>query len=203
MARSSIPKVGLDRKAVVDAAVQLVNNEGGQALTINRLARDLGVQPPSLYNHIDSLADLWREIALVNTTALGERLISAGVGKSGPEGIRAVAIAYRGYVKEFPRLYQAGLRASRNVDPIDSRLQAAEDRIVNAMLAIVASFGLTGDAAIHAVRALRSMVHGFTSLEVEGGFGMPLDQDESFNRMIDLLIHGLDHAKTELRENQG
>lgn len=193
MTRSSAPRASLDREAVVRAAVRLVNEEGAPALTINRLARDLGVQPPSLYNHIDGLADLWRELALYSTLALGERLTAAALGRSGKEGLRSVARAYRSYVKEFPDLYQASLRASRSADPVDSRLQAAEDQVVQPALAIVASFGLTGEAALHAVRALRSMVHGFSTLETAGGFGLPLDLDDSFDHLIELLVRGLEN----------
>ena len=50
---------GLDRKAVVDAAVELLNAGGTKSLTLNRLAKKLGVQPPSLYNHIDGLPGLY------------------------------------------------------------------------------------------------------------------------------------------------
>jgi hypothetical protein len=50
---------------------------------------------------------------------------------------------------------------------------------------------LNGDDAIHAVRALRSLVHGFATLEVSGGFGIPLDLDESFHRLVDLFIAGI------------
>jgi hypothetical protein len=35
-------------------------------------------------------------------------------------------------------------------------------------------------------------VHGFTTLEVAGGFGLPLDLDESFRLLINLFIHGLE-----------
>jgi hypothetical protein len=48
---------------------------------------------------------------------------------------------------------------------------------------------------LHAVRGLRSLVHGFATLEVAGGFGMPLDIDESFRRLVELLISGLGPAE--------
>jgi len=38
-------------------------------------------------------------------------------------------------------------------------------------------------------------VHGFTTLEVSGGFGMPLDLDESFARLVNLFIAGLEKQK--------
>ena len=62
-------------------------------------------------------------------------------------------------------------------------------------MAVMASFGLEGGDAVHAVRGLRSVVHGFATLEISGGFGMPLDLDESFVRLVDLFIAGLEQQK--------
>jgi hypothetical protein len=50
------------------------------------------------------------------------------------------------------------------------------------MLAILASYGLYGEEAVHAARGLRSVAHVFASLEVAGGLGMVLDPKESFGR---------------------
>lgn len=58
-------------------------------------------------------------------------------------------------------------------------------------LAVVGSYGLHGEDGLHAVRGLRSVVHGFASLEVAGGFGLPLDCDESFRRLVEMLTLGL------------
>jgi AcrR family transcriptional regulator len=171
-----------------------VNAEGADALTINRLARELGVRPPSLYNHIDGLAALWRELALLSTTTLGDRLMKASIGKSGPAGIRALAHAYRAYIREFPGLYQASLRASRNLASPDPRLMDAENQVVQVVLAVIESFGQSDEEALHAVRALRSVVHGFATLEVAGGFGLPLSLDESFERLIEMYIRGLENS---------
>ena len=44
---------------------------------------------------------------------------------------------------------------------------------------------------IHAVRALRSAVHGFAALEAAGGFGLAVDRDESFDRLVDALAKGI------------
>jgi len=45
---------------------------------------------------------------------------------------------------------------------------------------------------LHAIRGLRAMLHGFVALEAAGGFGMPLDLDVSYRR----LVAGLDAALT-------
>ena len=191
------PRPGLDKRLVVSAAAGLVNQEGIQALTLSRLARQLGVRTPSLYNHVDGLPGLYRELALLNTHQLGERLRSAVIGKSGPQALAAIAQAYRAYIKEFPGLYLASLRASGTQEPVDPELQAAEARVVEVALAVMASFGLKGEDGLHAVRGLRSVVHGFATLEIAGGFGLPLDCDESFHRMVDILIHGLQQMAKE------
>jgi AcrR family transcriptional regulator len=192
MPRPSAGKVVLDRSAVVHAAAALVNVEGAAALTINRLARELGVRPPSLYNHISGMADLQHALALLSTQALGESIVNAVIGKSGAEGIIAAAQAYRKYIKEYPGLYQSGLRASGNLNTPDPALGTAEERVVRVILALIDSYGLAGEDAIHAARAFRSIVHGFTMLEVAGGFGIPLDLDESFTRLVQMLIRGIE-----------
>lgn len=184
-------RAGLDQKVVVEAAAELVNAEGEQSLTLSRLAERLGVQTPSLYNHVDGLAGLYRALALKNARDLAERLAQATIGKAGPQALMALAQAYRDYIKAAPGVYLASLRASGNQENPDPQLQAAEERTVRVVLAVVASFGLEGDDGIHAVRGLRSVVHGFASLEIAGGFGLPLDCDESFRRLVEILIRGL------------
>src|SRR5512146_876531 len=86
----SSARPGLTRAAVVQAAAALLNAEGVEALTINRLARELGIQPPSLYNHIDGMPGLRRELALLNARQLGDCFVHAAVGKSGRAGVIAI-----------------------------------------------------------------------------------------------------------------
>jgi AcrR family transcriptional regulator len=187
MSPTSTPRAGLDRETVIQTAARIIKAEGAETLTINRLARELGVKPPSLYNHIEGLA-------VLNITILGDRISKASIGKSGPAGIRALAQAYRDHIKECSGLYLTSLRASGNMEPPDLRLQAAEDRVVQVALAMIESFGLSGEEAVHAVRALRSMIHGFATLEAAGGFGLPISLDESFDRLVGIFILGTEHT---------
>ncbi len=182
---------GLDKAAVVKAAADLVNAEGPQALGLGRLAEILGVQPPSLYNHIHGLPGLIKELALLSTQQLGDNLANAAIGKAGDQAIFAIAQAYRQYVKDNPGLYTFSLRSSALTQPSNEALNAAQDRVVRVSLAVLASLGLQGEEALHALRGLRSLVHGFSTLEAAGGFGLPLDCDESFQRLIKLFVQGL------------
>ena len=181
----------LTRAAVVEAAAELINEEGAAALSLNRLAEKLDIRTPSLYNHVDGLPGLQRELALMNARLLVERLSLAAIGKSGTELFMDVAQAFRSYVKEYPGLYMSSLRSSGKQEIRDERLMLEEERALKVGLAVVASLGLQGEDAIHAVRAFRSMVHGFATLEVAGGFGLPEDCDKSFQHLVEALMSGL------------
>jgi AcrR family transcriptional regulator len=203
---------GLDKAAVVQAAVDLLDDEGPNALSLKALSDRLGVQTPSLYNHVDGMPGLLRELSLRNALDLGTCLGDAAMGRSGAPALEAVAQAYRSYIKQHPGLYMASLRASGaqmsdstplpgtelpGTELLDNglpypALAAAEERVVRVVMAVLASFGLEGDDALHAVRGLRSLVHGFASLEIAGGFGLALDCDESFRRLLAMFIRGLE-----------
>jgi len=189
------PKAGLDRASVVQAAAVLLNAEGAEALSLTRLARDLGVRTPSLFNHVDGLPGLRRELSLLNARTLADSLGRVAIGRSGPDGLRALVMTFREYILHNPGLYLSSLRASGSGQSHDPELQAAESRVVDICLAVLVSFGLQGDEALHALRGLRSLVHGFATLEIAGGFGLPLDCDESFRRLVELFIRGLQNAE--------
>ena len=179
---------GLDRARVVETAARLADAEGLAALTLARVAADLGVRTPSLYNHVGGLDDVRRGVALTALRELGDALRDAAVGRAGDDALTALAHAYRAYARDHPGRYAATQRAPAAAD---AELAAAGARAVDALLAVLRGYGLEGDAAIHAARAVRSALHGFVSLEAGGGFGIPVDLDESYDRMVRALARGL------------
>ena len=187
----------LTKLAVVQAAAEMLNEEGAGDLSLNRLAERLQIRTPSLYNHVDGLPGLQRELAVMNARQLADCLSAAAIGKSGAELFEAVAEAFRGYVKEYPGLYMSTLRSSGKQEIRDENLMREEERALKVGLAVMASLGLQGEDAIHAVRAFRSTVHGFATLEVAGGFGLPEDCDESFRRLVDAMAAGLQRHRLE------
>lgn len=189
------PRIRLTKEVVVQTAVHLLNREGSSALSLNRLADELSIRTPSLYNHINGLADLQKALAVLNARQLADRLGEAAIGKSGVELFMSAAEAFRQYVKENPGLYISTLRASGTQAAPDPDLVREEERALRIGLAVMASLGLQGEDAIHGVRAFRSMVHGFATLEVAGGFGLPQDCDESFRRLVQNLAAGLKNTR--------
>jgi AcrR family transcriptional regulator len=187
-----VPRAGLTRARVVEAAGALADEVGLEELSLVDLAERLGVRKPSLYNHVAGIGDLRRELALVGLRELGRSLSRAAAGKAGDEGLFALSEAYRAFVKQRPGLYEATVRSYRLSDPDNPELGAAESEALEPVLAVLASCGIRGaEEAIHAARGLRSVAHGFATLEVAGGFGISLDSNESFRRLVRAYAAGL------------
>jgi AcrR family transcriptional regulator len=181
-----MPRVGLDTDAVVAAAAALADEEGLDRLTLARLAGALGIRTPSLYAHVDSLADLRARMGARGARELAGDLQVAAAGRSGTDALDAVAAAYRAYAHAHPGSYAAMQAASDREEN-----QAAGGAVVALILAVLAGYDLDGDDAIHAVRAVRSALHGFVTLEREGAFGLPLSIDESFATLVQMIDAGL------------
>lgn len=182
-------RAGLDQSSVVEAAAKLVDEEGIEQLSLGRLAERLGVRTPSLYNHVAGLPGLKRDLTLYCLRDLRDRITRAAIGKSHAEAIFAFANAYRDYARKAPGRYALTQQAPA---PDDQELQALARQIVEVIHAVLVPYKLSEEEAIHAIRSLRSLVHGFVSLEMTGGFGLPVDRDASFYWLINLLVTGLE-----------
>ena len=180
-------RAGLDRATIVQAAARLADEAGGQEVTLAELAAHLGVRTPSLYNYIAGQEGLRCELAVLGTRELATRLSRAAIGKAKDDAILAMAHAYRSFAKERPGLYPATLRAP---DPGDDERRARGAEILAILSAVPQAQGLRDEAAVHALRGLRRVLHRFVSLELLGGFGLPLDVDESFVRLVRMSIAG-------------
>ena len=182
-------KVGLDRRQVIDAATALADTEGLASVSLARIAADLAVASPSLYSHVDGLAALRRELALEASTRLGAALRDAIAGTEGVAALRAIAHAYREFARGHPGLY-----ASLHTTPgrlEDPELFAAFAALVPDLAAVLTGLGLPDQDAVPLIRALRSALHGFVSLEATGGFGLPDDVGESFETLIEVIVAGM------------
>jgi len=187
-----VPRAGLGAASVTAAGAELADEAGIDRLSMGLLAQRLGVKTPSLYRHVDGIADLTHRIGVLAMGEFADVIGDAIQGRSGSDALHAAAQAMRGYVNEFPGRYAAG-NAARPTGPEDPLVQAAR-RVLDALAAAVRGYDLDPDEQIHALRTLRSMVHGFASLEAAGGFMVDASIDDSFARMVSLIDQGLRSA---------
>ncbi|MFG1653763.1 TetR/AcrR family transcriptional regulator [Micromonospora sp. NPDC049275] len=182
-----MPRAGLNQQTVVREAARLADEVGYQQLTLAALASRLGVALPSLYKHIRGADALSQKLAALASAELATELTTAAAGRSGGDALRAMADAYRAYAHRHPGRYPATQQVP---DPSDPEHVEAGERAVGAIFAVLRGYGLTGDDAVDATRALRSALHGFVALEAAGGFGLPREVDRSYHQ----LVAGLDVA---------
>jgi AcrR family transcriptional regulator len=184
-----MPRRGLDAGQVVDAAAALADREGLGAVTLSRLAAELDVRTPSLYSHVAGRDALLRALALRGVTGMASALGEAAVGRSGPDALAALARAYRAYAHDHPGLYAAAQRAPAADDEAHATAAAG---LVEMLTAALRAWAPDGRADVHAVRAVRSALHGFVTLELDGGFGLPESRDDSYERLVAMLAVGLE-----------
>lgn len=184
-----MPRVGLDPAAVVAAAAGLADEVGLGNVTMGLLAERVGVRAPSLYKHVASQADLNRRIAVLALTELGDALRDALQGRSGRDALAAAAQTIRAYAVEHPGRYATTVRLDAGGP--DDPVAAAETRVFESLMAVLAGYRIDPADTVHALRMMRSLFHGFATLEAAGGFQWDTDIDQSFEWLIDFVDHGL------------
>lgn len=184
-----MPRAGLSTADVVAAAAAMADEAGYGAVALTPLARRLGVKPPALYKHVESLGDLQHRIAALAMAELAEVLRDALQGKAGQQALEAMLTAFRAYVAAHPGRYSATVGAQFRGP--DDPLYVAGLRVITSIRAVLSGYGIAPDDRDHAIRALRCLIHGFALLQAASGFQWSNDPDESFAWMIRFVDTGL------------
>jgi AcrR family transcriptional regulator len=144
---------------IVVAARRILEDEGIEALTMRRLAAEVGIQAPSLYKHFPTKRAV--EAALIAEVLLevGESL-HAAVGSPGRAGpVHALLEAYRRAAQSRPSLYRL---ATSGRFPREDLPPGLEDWAGRPF------FLATGDP--WKAQALFSFAHGMVVLELDERF---------------------------------
>jgi AcrR family transcriptional regulator len=176
-----VPRAGLTETRVVEEAERIVDEVGLSSLTLAALAHRLKVRQPSLYKHISGMDGLQRSIALRAKRELAAVLGQAAVGRARGDAIVSMSHAYRAWALKHPGRYATTQRAPIPGDVEDEQASGAAVRVA---VDVMTGYELRDDDAVDAIRALRSGLHGFVTLEAGNGFGMPVDVDRSFDRLV-------------------
>jgi len=181
-----VPRAGLDRATVIAAAAEVADERGFGQLTMGLVADRLGVRTPSLYKHVDSLAGLHQGLAALAMTEFGDALRNAIQGYAGRDALAAVARAMRSYLTRHPGRYAATVGAIAGPE-----FDAAGVRVIESLAAVLRGYQIDPAEQVHALRTLRSTLHGFATLQAAHGFQWDTDTDQSFEWLIDFLDRGL------------
>ncbi len=152
----------IDRSNLLREAVALLDEAGLEGLTMRRLAERLGVQAPSLYNHVRDKDEL---VALIADALSAEIAVpAAGMPwrhtiEQIAHGFRRVLLAHRDAALVFAMSPPAG----------PNRM-----RLIEHVLATVTEAGFAKEDACKAAYAMHTFVMGFA---LEEGLGSARDRD--------------------------
>ncbi|GEB57259.1 TetR family transcriptional regulator [Streptomyces gardneri] len=184
-----MPRAGLDPATVVAAGAALADEVGLGNLTMGLLAERLGVRTPSLYKHVGGQEDLNRRIAALALREAADAIGGAVQGYAGRDALEAAARSFRAFVLEHPGRYAATIGVEPS-DP-DDPLATAGQQLFSAFMAVLRGYEIAEPDVDHALRMLRSLFHGFATLQSAGGFQWSVDVDESFEWLIAFADRGL------------
>jgi AcrR family transcriptional regulator len=180
------PRHNLD--TVIQAALGIVDEQGSGALTLSAVAERLGIRTPSLYTHVTSLAALTTQVTARIYSDLAGHLSGSAVGLSGAAAIRAFMHEYRAFSLEWPNRYRM-LPAQPGDEPAFSE---AAGQLLDTLMRTLRGFGLPDGELVHAARRVRVCADGFCLLEVNRGFGLDADLDDSYEKIIDMVVASLE-----------
>lgn len=182
--------VGLTRERVIGAASVLVEDLGYEAVSLRRLARELGVTAPALYDHIASKAELLRAVAEIGYTHLRELFDVEGAAAI--DRCRARALAYVTFAETHPELfrvmflYRPGALAVEVDNELDAATELFEAGLADIELAI-AEGDLPDRDPVQLSLTLWASMHGVASISLMA----PALARQLVDDVLDAVLAGL------------
>ncbi|MGG6240486.1 TetR/AcrR family transcriptional regulator [Nodosilinea sp. AN01ver1] len=184
----------LTQRNVIEAAIACVEAEGEAALGVNRVARELGITPPSIYKHVEHGAALRRLVAL----EIWRRFLALccqpieGMDDSS-ELLRTVAHIARHFARSHPALY--AVMTALPLQPSDPDCAPIVEVILTFYQRVLQPYNLTRQETIHAVRMLNAAFYGFVATEQAGLLTLDASTEESYDVILNALINAIQYIR--------
>lgn len=162
-------------REVLDAARELLETEGYEALSMRRLGSRLGIRAPALYRHFEDKRALENALIFQALWETGDVALAAIDGADDP--LVAIATAYRRWALEHPHLYR--LLYARPLDR--ERLDPSAEHHGGEALRQVMHGDLDG------ARTFWAFAHGMAMLELDGRFPPGSDLDRIWSIGLEAL----------------
>jgi AcrR family transcriptional regulator len=188
------------RRALIDAALTMVIEEGAWNFTLREVARRAGVSHAAAYNHFEDKSALLAEVAALGFQSLTQRLEAAARGRSrsARQAFAGIAAAYVRFGVEHPAHYRLmfGAELDKARYPV---LQEASDATFGILTDVLEQGQSSGQVRQGPVRdqalAAWSLVHGLTTLLIDqrvSFLGISTDEAERHARLAGMaLFEGL------------
>ena len=171
-------------REIVDLALDLLEEEGPDGLSMRRLAERVGIRAPSIYKHLPDKQALEAAIISVGFELQANAFELALEESDDP--LSALAETYRRFAKGHPHLYR--LMTERELQR-DLLTPGVEDRAARPLHEAV---GRDPDLA----RSAWAFAHGMTILELNRRFPPDADLDAAWKQGLDAFRPSANESKT-------
>lgn len=184
------------RRALLEAAARLLDDEGPGALTARRLTADAGTSTMAVYTHFGGMPALVREIVVEGFARLAAHVGQVPTTDDPIADLLALTFAYRANARENPHLYSVMFGAAQlggyRLAPGDAEIGGYTFDILSAAVARAMAAGELEDSDPDLVaHQLWSAMHGFVMLEIADMHrGRPDPAQEVLRPMITHLLAG-------------
>ena len=144
------PRIPLTRERVLEAAIELADARGIEALSMRRLARALGVEAMTLYHHVANKDEILNGILEI----VESEIELPAQGTHWKAALRRTALSTHDVFERHP--WAAGLTLSATGE------RPVRYRYMNAILGTLRQAGFSPALTDHAYHALESHIAGFT-----------------------------------------
>jgi AcrR family transcriptional regulator len=177
-ARARTSGKGLDRRRILRAAVEFIDEQGLHELTMRRLGAFLGVEAMALYRYVPSREDLLDGVVDTVLEALHHDPEVHLHAKHGWQNyLQRLAHGIRRIALDHPAVFP--LMATRPPAAPWIRPPLRSLRWLESFFSVMADAGFADDAAVVAYRAYTTFLLGHLLLEVTHGSGPLTDDDEN------------------------
>lgn len=178
----------INKMEVVDMASAIADENGLHNVSLKAVAERLKIKTPSLYNHIENLDDLLREVAHKGMQTMNERMEKVAIGKSGKIAIKAVSIEYLNFMIEHPGVYETIQWATWNGSEITMQIFG---NYLSLLKTLVLSCGAKSDQIDEILSILTGIIHGYTTLQLRYAFDNPDQVRSNLSNAIETVFIGL------------
>ena len=178
----------ITKESIIDQASTLIEQDGFEALSLNKLATALGVKAPSLYRHVGNKHQLLQFVnlqTLQNLFAVMHTAIN-NASSDPPLQMMALAQAYRQFAHEHPQLYTLAFTHKNEGLRPDEQLLTEMALPIQSIMAQISG----EQDSLAALRGALALLHGFVMLELNEQLQRGGDLDQAFIQSIGAYLHG-------------
>lgn len=161
------------RRALLDAAIRLIQRGGADALTLRATAQAAGVSPAAPYRHFKDKRALLAAVAEEGFRLMAAQMRAAAAAQPDPiNRLRACGLAYVAFARAHPahfRVMFGPYVANRSAYPGLKEAASESFALLEARIADGQKAGFIADGDVRSLAiATWSTTHGFASLLVNG-----------------------------------